>query len=246
MVKAETVTTYRSRLFPLWFCTHKHFSSDIFIFSCLYFPTDTFPASLSHCLFHLALQPSLSPPCLLSLFCHCRHVLLLPYLKSIMIHPISSLTHLLYPPIAPHWNCWNQTSSQPSFKSALCAWMAWICQPYPRCHWTYPSLWGLLPLDFCYSFPSWFSSYLSVTFAGLTWPPYSLPMGLLVVLCTWSLFPPCAPSLREPHPQIHRLCWWLTNPPPSSNTSLFLSGLKFWPVLLAFNHGCLASSSNLV
>lgn len=138
------------------------------------------------------------------------------------------------------------TSSQPSFKSALCAWMAWICQPYPRCHWTYPSLWGLLPLDFCYSFPSWFSSYLSVTFAGLTWPPYSLPLGLLVVLCTWSLFPPCAPSLREPHPQIHRLCWWLTNPPPSSNTSLFLSGLKFWPVLLAFNHGCLASSSNLV
>lgn len=113
MVKAETVTTYRSRLFPLWFCTQKHFSSDIFIFSCLYFPTDTFPASLSHCLFHLALQPSLSPPCLLSLFCHCRHVLLLPNLKSIMIHPISSLTHLLYPPIAPHWNCWNQTSYQP-------------------------------------------------------------------------------------------------------------------------------------
>lgn len=173
MVKAETVTTYRSRLFPLRFCTQKkHFLSVIFIFSCLSFPTDTFPVSVSHCLFHLAFQPSLRP--LIS------SVPFLP-LQTCFTSPKPEVYHdspyLFFKtsPVSIYCTALKllqsnflTISTQPSFKSALCAWMPWTCQPHLHCHWMHSSLSGLVPLDFCYSFPSWFSSYLSVTFAGFT------------------------------------------------------------------------------
>lgn len=61
------------------------------------------------------------------------------------------------PSTALDWNCSYQSFYWflPSQASSLPCMHRWLgtCQPNPYCHWAYSSLWGLVPLDFCYTFP---------------------------------------------------------------------------------------------
>lgn len=154
---------------PLILHTKKTFLISYFHLLLPFFPHQTFPVSVSHC---LPFQPSLR-----SLMSFVPFLPLQTCFTSSKPEFYHDSPYLFFEtsPVSIYCTAvkllqsnFLTISSQPSFKSALCAWMAWTCQPHLQCHWMYSSLSGLVPLDFCYSFPSWFSSYLSVTFAGFT------------------------------------------------------------------------------
>lgn len=149
------------------------------------------------------------------------------------------------PSPALHWNCSYQSfyRSLPS-QASLHAQMAWDLPAQ-----SILSLGISFSLRSCSSwfllhFPTWFSSHLSVTFAGCPWSPCSLPVGLLQGH-TWSFYLP-VPHLSGNLIHKHTVCADDSQIHLCLPIRLFLSGLKFWPVLLAFPHECLASSSNLV
>lgn len=255
MVKAETVTRHRSWLFTLFFAhinichlfhllwpclLHCHLPSPPFPFFSLSSSSSTF-FQHSHLFWPFPVSANM--------------LQFLPNLRSNMALPISSPAHLVQSNI--HLLPFTETvpitlcQSLPSQASSP-HWMhGWLGPASPIQVVTghallFQNLFLLIsialpPLG---SAPTFLVTYL-VSFTGVHSP--ALPTHCLRDCCS-ALHVVSFSSLHLSGNLIHKhtICTDDSQIHLCLPICLFLSGLKSWPVLLAFPHRCLASSSNLV